>query len=367
MIGLALVFLLYVASGWYFNFYMRPAYTDYLSFWGAGRLIIQGESAAAYDIHRHSAAISEIMPVKGILAFPYPPPFLFFVLPFSLLYYRFAFPAWVLTTLLVYLLGTRRIAPMSTALAQPALLITGFYGQTSFLLTGIFLGGAERLNRRPFFAGAILGLLVVKPHLALLLPVALIAARAWLAIAGALVSGGGLLLAGLLAFGWDAYLGFFGMSAVYADMVAEGRWPWRMLISPFAFLRYFEVVAPVALFVHIAIAVGAAALTGIAWSREWNERIGILAAASLLIPPYLLSYDSLLMVASIALLASRNRSIVTAGAIWLLCLSPVLQHFRLYSGPNLVPVAAMTALLILAAPYLRRGSAPLRVGGSAAR
>jgi len=360
------VFGLYLALSWYLNF-RSPAYTDYLSFWAAGRLVLAGDAAGAYEIARHGAIIRNVTPIAGLLPFPYPPPFLIFATPFSLLDHRLAFPAWVIATLAFYLLASRKVAAPSIAVTHPAVLIAGFYGQASFFISGLFLGGASLLSKRPFVAGAILGLLIIKPHLAILLPVAVIAGQLWPAIAGAALSAAALLLIGLLLFGPDSYAGFLAMSGQYADMFAKAWWPWEKLISPFAFLRFFGVGAAAALAVHALIAAAAAMLTWVAWSRNWDEKIGILAAASLLISPYLLSYDSLLLVAPLGCLARAKRSSLAIVAIWLLCVFPVLNHFRLYAGPNPVPLATVTALLILAAPYLRRGSAPLRVGGSAAR
>lgn len=363
-IGLAIVFGLYLALNWYLNF-RSPAYTDYLSFWAAGRLVLTGDPAGAYEIARHGAIIRNVTPIAGLLPFPYPPPFLIFATPFSLLDHRLAFPAWVIATLAFYLLASRKVAASSIAVTHPAVLIAGFYGQASFFISGLFLGGASLLSRRPFVAGAILGLLIIKPHLAILLPVAVIAGRLWPAIAGAALSGGAFLLIGLLLFGADSYAGFLAMSGKYADMLAKAWWPWTKLISPFAFLRYFGVGVAAALTAHAAIAAAAAMLTWVAWSRKWDERIPILAAASLLISPYLLSYDSLLLVAPLGWLIGARRSSPAIVLIWLLCFFPVLHHFRLYAGPNPVPLAALIALFVLAAPHLRRGSAPTRSEGAA--
>lgn len=362
--GVAIVFMLYLALSWYLNL-RSPTYADYLSFWAAGLLTLHGDPAAAYDIETHGAIVRDVAPVAEILPFPYPPPFLLFATPFSLLDYRFALPAWVLATIGVYLVGMRRIAPVPLSLSHPALLIAGFYGQASFLVTGIVLGGASLLSSRPLIGGAILGLLVIKPHLALLLPVSVLAIGAWRSIVGATVSGGALLTAALLLFGWKPYDRFLAMSATFADMFSAGWWPWQKLISPFAFLRFFGMDQAAALTLHLLVAAAAAAVTWIAWSRNWPEKLAILAAATLLGSPYLFSYDSLLLAAPLALLARRRRSALAFVTIWLLSFSPVLNHFRLYDGPNLVPIAVLVALFALAAPHLPRGAAGSEATGGA--
>jgi hypothetical protein len=55
-------------------------------------------------------------------------------------------------------------------LANPPALVDLMIGQTGFLTTGIYLFGLTLLPSSPFAAGAILGLLLIKPQLALLLP-----------------------------------------------------------------------------------------------------------------------------------------------------------------------------------------------------
>src|SRR5207244_366457 len=61
-------------------------------------------------------------------------------------------------------------------------------GQNAFLTLALLLAGVGLLGRRDFAAGAILGLLSYKPQLAIMVPVALLAARHWRAIAGAALS-----------------------------------------------------------------------------------------------------------------------------------------------------------------------------------
>jgi len=58
------------------------------------------------------------------------------------------------------------------------------------LLTAALAGAALlSLERRPILAGVFIGLLAIKPHLALLFPVALIAIGAWRTLLAAAVTG----------------------------------------------------------------------------------------------------------------------------------------------------------------------------------
>src|SRR5690242_4096160 len=79
-ISLGILFACYVVYGTWRN-YADPLGVDYASFWAAGRMTLDGAPATAYDIERHHAVELTTGPV-GLLPFPYPPPFLFFVTPF---------------------------------------------------------------------------------------------------------------------------------------------------------------------------------------------------------------------------------------------------------------------------------------------
>jgi hypothetical protein len=341
---------------WTQNF-SAPLMTDYLSYWAAGKLAIAGDPSAAYDVARHRALEFTIVEFKGLLPFPYPPPFLLLVIPFSLLPYMWAFAGWVGVTLTIYLLATRRAVDTSCSLSHPSVLMNGLIGQNGFLTAAIFTGGVALLRKRPFVAGVILGCLVIKPQLALLLPVAVIAARLWPAIAGAVTSAAALGLVSLVLFGAGAFTGFVEILPLYRELMRQDKWPWNEFISVFAFVRYFGIDQSIALAVHFAIAAAAAALTWMAWSRNWDGQLPILAAATLLIPPYLLTYDALLMIIPIGFWVRQQPRPWIAGVLWLLCFLPIAFYFNLYRGPNTVPLAAILTLWILAAArWKRRGS-----------
>ena len=346
--GVGLLFLALSIQAWTRNF-SEPNITDYLSYWAAGKLALAGDAAAAFDVAKHRAMEFTVSPFKGLLPFPYPPPFLLLVTPFSLLPYMWGFLAWVVVTLAIYLLVVRRVIDAPYALAHPAVLMNGLIGQNGFLTAAIFTGGVTMLRRRPLLAGAILGTLVIKPQLALLLPVAVIAARLWQAIGGAIATSAALLLFSLALFGTGVFTGFLEILPLYGELMRQDKWPWNEFISVFAFLRYFGVDQTVALTVHALIAAGAAVLTWIAWSRDWDGQVPILAAATLLIPPYLLTYDALLMIIPMGYWLRQQPRPYLVGALWLLCFLPIAHYLNLYRGPNTVPLAAILTLGVIGA------------------
>jgi hypothetical protein len=203
--------------------------------------------------------------------------------------------------------------------------------------------GLSAMVSRPFLGGAILGLLVIKPQLGLLLPLALLAGREWKAIGGAAASVLIVLAAAALAFGLPTYQAFLGILPKYQAFLHQERWPWNEMASTFAALRHIGIPEQAALLVHCVVALGVAAFTWRAWAQKSEFRFEILAAGTLLIPPYLFTYDSLLMAIPLGSLVRSGRARQLT-LVWALCLLPIFGLAGLYSGPNTIPLAALCCL-----------------------
>lgn len=325
----------------------QPKAVDFLSYWAAARLALQGDPAMAYDIAEHYRMELTIAPIDGLLPFPYPPPFLLLVTPFGLLPFGIAAAFWILLTGGLYYFAARRLAEPRVVLAQPGVLANGLIGQNGFLIAAIFMAGTRLLERRPFLGGVVLGLFVFKPQLALLLPVAVLAARKWTAIAGAMLTVAILLLAALAAFGVEAYRGFLSTAPQYATFMQQNRWPWEELASTFAFCRSLGLGPVGSMTIHGAVAAVAAPAAWKAWRTDHPAKVAVLAAATMLIPPYLFTYDSLLLVVPIAWLMNHRPNPYLISAVWLCCLLPVAGYFGHYNGPNTIPIAALISLFAL--------------------
>lgn len=319
--------------------------SDFLSFWAAGRLAFQGNPALAYDIARHHLVEAEAVAGVGLLPFPYPPFMLALFVPFGMLPFWIAFALFVALSAALFVLCTRSWLEPRFSLAQAAAAANFITGQNGFLASSIFIGGVRLLDRRPFLAGALLGLLIFKPQLALLLPVALLAAREWRGIAGAIGSSLALIALSLLLFGPGSYSSYLALLPNFGQWLSAGRWPWGELASSFALLRWFGMPQTPALVLHCAIALAAAAITWRAFALRLEHRIAVLGAASLLVPPYLFTYDALLLTLPLgALLRSGNQRPAFV-AVWLLALLPGIAYLTPF--PNTIPLAALVSLWAL--------------------
>jgi hypothetical protein len=369
-IGFALLFValaIWTAA----NNYLKPSGGDFISFWSAGRMALEGHAAVAYDIEAHRSIEQTIVPRVGLIPFPYPPPFLLVVAPLSIVPFGAAFVLWILLTGLLYAFAARRIIPLSFAMANPPLLVDYLSGQSGLLISAIFIGGVALVPSAPFTAGLMLGAMILKPQLALLLPIAMVAGREWRVICGAIISCAVLVLAGLVAFGPEAYQSFLQIVPQYLHFMRQNRWDWREFASVYALARYCGLRESAALTTQFLVAALAAAATAIAWLQDWEEKMPILAAGSLLMSAYLLTYDALLLIVPAAyFIAAKRWDIVTL--LWLLTGLPVLYLLKVYPGPNTLPLAAILsiALLVVAHVSNRRAESDfeaLEFTGSGAR
>jgi hypothetical protein len=257
------------------------------------------------------------------------------------------------STTLLYAWAARRVTPLPYAFAIPATYINLLIGQNGFLISGIFILGLTLVRTNPWLAGAVLGTLVMKPQIALVLPVAMLAGREWRVVAGAACSAAALLLLGLILFGWSSYQGFFDILPQFVIFMREDRLTWNEMASPFALARSAGVPQQAALLIHGLIAAVVAVITARAWWLRLDTRIPILSAATLLVSPYLLTYDAVLLIVPLGWMIRQRRDPYAVAAAWLCALVPIVNYYVPVTGPNLTSVAA---IICIAALSMRRGA-----------
>jgi hypothetical protein len=276
----------------------KPGPTDFVAFWVAGRLAWQGHAASAWNLAtlqpiEHATAV---MDPGAVLAFFYPPTFLLLCLPFAVLPYLAGFAAFVAaqTAALFYVL--RRILPgwgWLPLVSFPGLLLNAATGQNGFISAACFGVPVLLLDRVPWLAGAALGGLAFKPHLAFCVPVALLAARRWQALIAAGLAA--LLFAALsgLVLGWGTYPAFIASLPAVRDALQNHAEDWDKLQSLYTAARLAGVPLGGAYALQIVLAlVAAAALAALCIRRPGAAgEAAALAAASLLCSPHVLDYD----------------------------------------------------------------------------
>lgn len=289
----------------------KPLGADFITFYAASELALQGRLAEAYDPQRILAAERAAVPANtGTFPWLYPPTFALAVLPLALLPYVLALVVFLGVTLALYLWLIHRILPdrraLVVSLAFSGAFVNAMGGQNGFLTTALLGGGLLLLESRPLLAGALIGLLTMKPHLGLLLPLALAASGQWRAILAAAVAA--LLLAGvaLLAFGAEPWRLFLAQLAAGGGYMESGAFPWDRMVTVFAAGRLLGAGVGLAYALHGLVAVVVAALTLRLWWRGAEPRLlaAVTIAATPLLPPYFYDYDLVLTAVPIAILAA---------------------------------------------------------------
>ena len=269
--------------------------SDFLAFWGGGRAVLAGVPEVAYDL-AWQQRVQTGAGFEGWYAFVNPPPFLFLAAPFAALPYPLAWIVWVALTYAAWAWTSVRAFPRlwPPVLVFPGALIAAGHAQNGFVTGALLVGGVALLSRRPVLAGTLLGALIVKPHLALLVPFWLAAGGQWRAFLAAAASAAGLLLLSWLAFGTETMAGYVGSWQASAAImrVADADFLLRMA-TPYAQVRLFAGETA-ALVVTGAIALAMLALVVLSWRRFTGDPLAtgaLMLAATALASPYLFNYD----------------------------------------------------------------------------
>ena len=342
----ALILLMILAEfGWNVA---QPTSRDFVSFWGASQFALSGHPSLAYDnAALHALQLRVAAFNGGEMPFPYAPFFLLLVMPFGLLPFPIALIAWSLIGYVIYLFSASRLHPglAWAAAAFPPVYATAAIGQNGFITAALFLGGLALLDRRPWIAGMLLGCLILKPQLALMLPVAMLAARRWQVIGGAMFSSVIVIAAGFLIFGPSATSAWLDQMPLYARIARDGLVGWHKLISAYAAARQIGVPEAVAFVFHFAVALAAALAVWRIWRTETgaDAKFAILSAATLLASPYLYVYDMLVLLPAFAYLIKRRTPVLLIALSWLLPIATVIQ---VSSGAWPVNVGALPAVIL---------------------
>src|ERR1700685_1641389 len=349
---------------------------DFVSFWTAGKLTLEGTAGDAYLKGPHFVLQAELTGDPdgwGYLAFFYPPFFLFLCAAFALVGYFPALCLWLASTFAGYAAMLRGLLPRdmperncvwALLLGYPAVMVNAGFGQNGFLSTALFGGAAIWLDRRPALAGVCLGCLSYRRQLGIIVRLGLAAAARWrcFAVAGLTV----LVLIGLatIAFGteiWPAFLTNMGV-ARQSWMEPENPLYHQFWITVFGAVRLHGGSLALAYEARTAVTLAAACLlAGVLLLRRPGAQSGRAqgAAIAAFVPfcsPFMLEYDLMVLAVPMAwLIAEGLRGGFRRGEVVALCaayFAPVLFKVTLFD--DAIKVGVIVAVAVLFAAVLRR-------------
>jgi Glycosyltransferase family 87 len=357
----------------------RPLGTDFSNVYAAGSYVLKGHAAAPFDPHkqykREQAIFGQDTQFYG---WHYPPFFLGIAGTLAWMPYALALALWQGVTLALYLWAMHGILCKESSLAKdplwlivalafPAVFINLGHGNNGFLTAALIGGALVQLDRRPWLAGVLIGLLAYKPQFGLLIPLVLAVSGRWRVFISAALTVAALALAVNVAFGTDVWTAFLASTAFTRNVVLEqGGTGWHKIQSVFSWVRMWGGGISLAYAAQGAATLGVAA--ALAWL--WRTRASFpLKAAALLIgtvlaTPYVLDYDLMLLAPAIAFLAADGATRGFApwektllAALWLLPLG-ARSIAQATDIPLAVPVMLLAFGLLLRRPMIETGAQP---------
>ena len=321
-----------------------PVVNDFRLAYSAAAVGIKDGYSHLYDLAAQKTAIENLGPGFNPQPFISPPPLAWLVTPLLALPFNIALVIWTLALLAALVLAWHLLAPPGrlTRAAHLALLLGLFpvafgvmVGQPGALVAAVVAASWWLMRQeRPVLAGLVLSLIVVKPQLALLVPLCVLASGraktfgSWLAAS---------IFIGLIAL---AMLGSEGV-ARYLAVLADTQSPaWDIT-------RRYSISGPLGLgpLLNATQLLVLIITLVVAWRHRHGGPEVPLAAGllgSLLFTPYLAFQDFLMLVVVAWLLL---RSPLKAWQVGLLVLGYVLLEFALVVMA--VPILVAEALLLL--------------------
>jgi hypothetical protein len=343
---------------------------DFANIYAGGHLVTEGKLSLLYDLQAYQSYQKALFAgaVEGH-NYSYGPVSFLYAWLFSLFPYLLSYLLWTALTGAAFAVASRPYLsevgiPARVALILPASLINVWAGHYGFLIGALWLGAWHLLETRPRLAGLLVGLMLVKPHLALLMPLLLLRRRAWTTILCAGLTVAGACLLTLVLFGVQPWIDYLtktlGLQAAMVDEVDQ----FFLLMMPTVAPSLFRAGLSDTLVWIVQIIVALAAVGALLWRMPACPRQAGLAAAcaTFLALPYAFNYD--MTVVSIASLHLLQRS--RPGAGWTLSpalalvtfLLPVLLLALNKVGLPLGPVLLALMLVALLSPA--KGDAPMR-------
>jgi hypothetical protein len=318
----------------------RNPQCDFSMFWPTGLVARAHDFATLYHPLALLAVRQQLIYAgAGRIEFIYPPPTLLLTMPISLLPFGPGFLVWSAGLTIAGMLCLRwaRLSwpVVACTLLCPAALWNYEGGQLSLFAACLLAGGLLRMSDSPWRAGLLFGAMIIKPQLALMAGVALLATGNWRGMVSAVSMALGLcaLVTVILGPGvWHAYLLYGGpVAKAILDAPLFPHTYESFGISVFWMLRSFGAGLPLAGAGQTLALLAAVCLTWRIWRGDAGllQKFAVTAWAALLATPYGYTNDMVAAAASLAALveARRWRIGFIEPLIWLWpALSPIIAN-----------------------------------------
>ncbi len=335
----------------------QPIGTDFSNVYAAGTLTWQGRAADAYEPALQHAAEKAMFDGREVpfYGWHYPPFFFAIAVLVAAVPYAWGLAIWLLASFAAYLAAIRAILPrretLLVAAAFPAVFVNVGHGHNGFLTAALLGGALHWLDRRPWLAGVLIGLLAYKPQFGILIPIALMASGRWRTIGAAAATVAALVAISFVLLGsgiWHAFAD--SMNFTQTVVLEQGGTGWQKIQSIFSAVRAWGASVPVAYAAQATLFTALAATLAWLWHSDaaFELQAAALALGSLLATPYVLDYDLVALAVAIAFFARhglrcgfRDFEISLLAAAWIV---PLLS--RSIAGATFIPLGLIVELAL---------------------
>jgi hypothetical protein len=293
----------------------KPLGTDFSNVYAAGTLTLKGRPAEVYEPALQHAAEKAVFGGREVpfYGWHYPPFFLAVAALVAAFPYAFGLAIWLAASFAAYLAVMRAILPrpetLLIAAAFPAVFVNIGHGQNGFLTAALLGGALHLLDRRPWIAGVLIGLLAYKPQFGVLIPVALLAGGRWGTVGAAAATIAALVAVSFVILGGGVWHAFADSITFTQTVVLEqGGTGWEKIQSIFSAVRMWGGGVGPAYGAQTLLALMLAASLAWLWRSDaaFELKAAGLATASLLATPYVLDYDLVVLAIAIAFFARHG-------------------------------------------------------------
>ncbi len=273
---------------------------DFVNTWVGGELALTRNPQTHFSVDAYNALLAEKLGGRYPLhIWSYPPHLLLLTWPLALMPYMMAYVLYCLVGLIGYLAvvtdGQRRADHLLLLTLAPAVTVNIWCGQNGFVTTALLVGGLIVLDRRPILAGALFGVLSIKPQVGVLLPLMLALTGRWRTIVAAVITIVMLMALTNLAFGPDVWTAYMNDAMPVQTKVFLRDYENFMVHMPTAFMNARVAGLSLSFAAGLQALLSLCSAIAVAWTfwrrRDIDLSNALLVTATFLVTPYAFNYD----------------------------------------------------------------------------
>lgn len=290
---------------------------DYVNLWAGGKMVQESRTRDIFSQEKFSGwERSRFGSDLERHEWSYPPTMLLLALPLSKLSLGWSFAIYMAGSILLLaaVMQSLGAGPFRTVLAvtSPAAIINAGFGQNGALTAALLIGGLGLSTRRPVFAGILLGALCLKPHIGILVPVCLLAARNWRTLLSCGLTSILLVVLSGFTFGWETWELFFSEVRPLMQNILEAKWLHPYQVNAITVFHLARSLGGDLTTSYLCQGISIAIAIGICW-RLWRNpvldhqfRVAMTIILTYMSTPYAWTYDLVSVCAVIAWVAALD-------------------------------------------------------------